>query len=69
MKNNKILNKTIITVLITFAFTACGDTTENKKTVAPAPSPTPVNTSALDTKLIEDCHIPAGETLTLVDRK
>ena len=72
MKNNKILNRAIITLMITFAFTACGNTEENKTT-----TPTPqtqtlqtqtAQTQTLNTKLIEECKIPTGETLTLVDR-
>jgi len=61
MNNNKILNTTIMTIIITFAFTACGDSTGKEETP-------PITTSALDTKSIEDCRIPTGETLTLVDR-
>ena len=60
MKNHKILNTAILTLMVTFVFTACGDT-EDKTT-------TPTLTSTLDSKLIEECKIPDGETVTLVDR-
>ena len=65
MKDNKILSRTIIIVMVTFAFTACGDS-ENK-TTTPTPQ-TQTQTQTLGTKLIEECKIPAGETLKLVDR-
>ena len=68
MKNHNILNKAILTLMVTFVFTACGDSEDKTTTSSTPETETPASTATLDSKLIEECTIPSGKTVTLGNR-